>query len=94
MVWRSIREHGDTKTTKSRRTLALPARCVAALKDHNERQDKPMGDRLVFATSNGTAAADAVPHREITDEARGLGRRFVEAALSRNDKVAATPATP
>jgi integrase len=27
-VWRSVREGGDTKTRKSRRTLALPARCV------------------------------------------------------------------
>jgi integrase len=33
-VWRSVRSGGDTKTKKSRRTLALPARCVEALKDH------------------------------------------------------------
>jgi integrase len=30
-VWRSVRTHGDTKTRRSRRTLALPARCVEAL---------------------------------------------------------------
>jgi integrase len=54
MVWRSVREGGDTKTRKSRRTLALPARCVSALKEHHERQHAPAGDRLVFATSNGT----------------------------------------
>jgi integrase len=30
-LWRSVRAHGDTKTTKSRRTLELPARCVEAL---------------------------------------------------------------
>jgi integrase len=30
-VWRSVRRGGDTKTRKSRRTLALPARCVEAL---------------------------------------------------------------
>jgi integrase len=29
-VWRSVREDGDTKTRKSRRTLALPGRCVDA----------------------------------------------------------------
>jgi hypothetical protein len=29
-----VREHGDTKTTKSRRTLELPARCVEALTKH------------------------------------------------------------
>jgi hypothetical protein len=27
-VWRSQRHGGDTKTAKSRRTLALPQRCV------------------------------------------------------------------
>ena len=31
-VWRSVREGGDTKTRKSRRTLALPQRCVDALR--------------------------------------------------------------
>ena len=30
-VWRSVRSHGDTKTDKSRRTLALPAAAVQAL---------------------------------------------------------------
>jgi hypothetical protein len=28
-VWHSVRDGGDTKTRKSRRTLALPQRCVA-----------------------------------------------------------------
>lgn len=37
-VWRSIREGGDTKTKKSRRTLALPIRCVVALRLHRLRQ--------------------------------------------------------
>ena len=42
-VWRSDRYGGDTKTEKSRRTLALPQRCVEALRQHRELQD---GDRL------------------------------------------------
>ena len=33
-VWRSERYGGDTKTEKSRRTLALPQRCVEALRQH------------------------------------------------------------
>jgi len=37
-VWRSVREGGDTKTPKSRRTLALPARCVDALRRLREHQ--------------------------------------------------------
>ena len=33
-VWRSERYGGDAKTDKSRRTLALPQRCVEALRQH------------------------------------------------------------
>ncbi|WP_019874379.1 site-specific integrase [Sporichthya polymorpha] len=38
MVWRSARAGGDTKTRKSRRTLALPRRCVVALTEHRRAQ--------------------------------------------------------
>lgn len=31
-VWRSVRQKGDTKTVKSRRSLKLPRRCVDALR--------------------------------------------------------------
>ena len=31
-VWRSVRAGGDTKTRRSRRTIALPDRCVEALR--------------------------------------------------------------
>ena len=31
-VWRSVRAHGDTKTERSRRTLALPAAAAQALR--------------------------------------------------------------
>ncbi|MGZ3147299.1 site-specific integrase [Lentzea chajnantorensis] len=61
-VWRSVREGGDTKTRKSRRTLAMPTRCVEALKTHRTYQDarrKLAGARwqehdLVFASKVGT----------------------------------------
>ncbi|MEV7009520.1 tyrosine-type recombinase/integrase [Streptosporangium sp. NPDC051022] len=39
-MWRSVRAGGDTKTRKSRRTLALPKRCVDALKAHWEEQQR------------------------------------------------------
>src|SRR5256885_13103534 len=39
-VWRSVRDGGDTKTKKSRRTLALPLRGVVALRSHREAQDQ------------------------------------------------------
>jgi integrase len=62
-VWHSVRDHGDTKTKKSRRTLALPQRGVTALQDYRRRQDhirERAGSRwqdhdLVFTTSTGTA---------------------------------------
>ncbi|MFE1232715.1 tyrosine recombinase XerC [Streptomyces sp. NPDC058745] len=61
-VWRSVRSTGDTKTKKSRRTLALPARCVDALWQQFEEQgwDRlAAGDQwtekgLVFSSATGT----------------------------------------
>lgn len=61
-VWRSVRKGGDTKTRRSRRTLALPAPVVAVLAAHRAKQDKlrekagkHWHDKgLVFATRFGT----------------------------------------
>jgi integrase len=63
-VWRSVRAGGDTKTKRSRRTLALPQRCVDALCEHWARQDQirqAAGSRwqdngLVFPSQIGTRA--------------------------------------
>jgi integrase len=62
MVWRSVRAGEDTKTKRSRRTLALPQRCVDALRDHRIRQvalRQQAGSRwqdndLVFPSRVGT----------------------------------------
>lgn len=54
-VWRSVRAGGDTKTKKSRRTLALPRRCVVALERHRDtRTPTERKSRLVFASGAGT----------------------------------------
>ena len=61
-VWRSVRTDGDTKTRRSRRTLALSATCVEALSDHRRMQflhPRPIsqgrvGSRLVFCTGTGS----------------------------------------
>src|SRR5262249_51964789 len=37
-VWRSVRAHEDVKTSKSRRSLALPTMAVEALTEHQQRQ--------------------------------------------------------
>jgi integrase len=62
MVWRSVRAGGETKTRQSRRTLALPARCMEALlfhRDYQDRQKEAAGRKwhdhgLVFASTVGT----------------------------------------
>ena len=61
-VWRSVRAGGDTKTRRSRRTIALPARCVEALLDHWVDQgwdryaadEKWQENNLVFHSTVGT----------------------------------------
>jgi integrase len=61
-VWRSVRSSGDTKTRKSRRTIALPARCVDALWKQFEDQgwdrlaagDDWTETGLVFSSAVGT----------------------------------------
>ncbi|HVV70564.1 MAG TPA: site-specific integrase [Verrucomicrobiae bacterium] len=61
-VWRSVRASGDTKTKRSRRTLAMPMRCVVALRLHRIRQAtaRERAGRdwrehgLVFASGVGT----------------------------------------
>ena len=61
-VWRSVRSGGDTKTRKSRRTLALPSRAVDALRRQRVEQAElrlQMGERwtdngLVFPSKAGT----------------------------------------
>jgi integrase len=71
-VWRSVRAHGDTKTERSRRTLALPHMAIDALQAHQQRQDQDRhtaGERwddqdLVFATRTGAALDAANVRRE------------------------------
>jgi integrase len=62
VLWRSVREGGDTKTQLSRRTLELPDECVVALRAHRLWQTQsrmrsaarwPDND-LVFTTQRGT----------------------------------------
>ncbi|MEV4677930.1 site-specific integrase [Actinomadura sp. NPDC049382] len=56
-VWRSVRRGGDTKTSKSRRTLKLPRRCVVALAAlwDNQAAARAIGKGagLVFPDENG-----------------------------------------
>jgi len=65
-VWRSVRVHGETKTERSRRTLAIPRLAVEALRALRENQaheravaeERWQDTALVFTTHLG-AALDA-----------------------------------
>jgi integrase len=60
-VWRSVRRHGDTKTRKSRRTIALAQQVDEVLKEHRrwqKQERKSQGKEwdpcgLVFTTRSG-----------------------------------------
>ena len=74
-VWRSERHGGDTKTEKSRRTLALPQRCVDALREHMKRQERErlragelwQEHGLVFSSRIGTPLSANNVIRACTD---------------------------
>lgn len=88
-VWRSVREGGDTKTPKSRRSLGVPQRAVRALERQRSRQghqrqragEKWAETGLVFTTRYGTA----LHHRNV---ARAFRRIVAKAGL---DAAAWTP---
>ena len=71
-IWRSVRGNGDTKTERSRRTLALPAAAVHALRawtgSQTDERRASGGDwhdtGLVFTTHHG-AALDAANVRKM-----------------------------
>jgi integrase len=81
-VWRSVRAGGDTKTKKSRRTLALPQRCVDVLREHHTRQDQirqAAGSRwkengLVFPSRVGTPADASHVRRSFRKVVAAAGR--------------------
>jgi len=86
-VWRAERHGGDTKTEKSRRTLALPQRCVEALRQHHALQAKDrlrageiwQDHGLVFASRIGTplTANNVIRAFRIVTKKAGLGEDWV-----------------
>jgi hypothetical protein len=60
-VWRSVREDRGTKTRKSRRTLALPARCVDALRKQRALQ---AAERLAPVSAGETPGSCSPPASE------------------------------
>jgi integrase len=86
-VWRAERHGGDTKTEKSRRTLALPQRCVEALRQHHTLQARDrlrageiwQDHGLVFASRIGTplTANNVIRAFRIITKKAGLGEDWV-----------------
>ena len=78
-VWRSVRAGGDTKTRKSRRTLALPKRCVQALQLHQTRQaeERQAAGKawkehgLVFSSKVGTPLDPSHVRRDFRNAIKG-----------------------
>ncbi len=90
-VWRADRAGDDTKTPKSRRTLALPRRCVEALREHRVRQAEDrlaagplwQDHNLVFASTVGTPLDDHNVRRQfrVITDAAGLATTWVPREL-------------
>jgi integrase len=90
-VWRSVRAHGDTKTQRSKRTLALPAFLADALREHRTRQAaerQRAGPRwkehdLVFASTVGTPRSAGNVRRDFQAicEKAGLGKAWTPREL-------------
>jgi integrase len=81
-VWRSVRTRGETKTRKSRRTIALPARCVEVLSELRRQQVRRPGgvgsSGLVFSTAAGNpmdAANVRRAFRSAIKRAKGITAR-------------------
>jgi integrase len=90
-VWRSVRSHGDTKTERSKRTLALPEFAADALREHRARQAAERlraGPRwkdhgLVFASTTGTPRSAGNVRRDFQAicENAGLGQGWTPREL-------------
>ena len=82
-MWRSVRQGGDTKTAKSRRTLKLPRIVIQALREHRKRQAEDrlaagalwQDHGLVFTSAVGTPLDASNVRREFRKitQAAGLG---------------------
>lgn len=57
-LWRAVRAHGDTKTTKSRRTLELPSRCIDVRHANTRVTELVYRKELRPVLTRGAAAMD------------------------------------
>jgi len=81
-VWRSVRSRGDTKTSKSRRTLGLPELAVTALRALHEQMTPEPGE-LVFCTAGGEPldAANVRRSFRVVCKTAGIGPQWTPREL-------------
>ena len=81
-VWRSVRSRGDTKTSKSRRTLGLPNLAVTALRALHEQMTPEPGE-LVFCTAGGEPldAANVRRSFRVVCKTAGIGPQWTPREL-------------
>lgn len=80
-VWRSVRKHGETKTRKSRRTVALPRQVVEVLEEHMrwQKQERASSGKewsrtgRVFTTRSGEPLDAANVRRDFKAIVRKAG---------------------
>jgi len=90
-VWRSVCAYGNTKTERSKRTLAMPGFVADALREHRTRQAAERlragaqwkENGLVFASTTGTARSAGNVRREFQGicEKAGLGKDWTPREL-------------
>ena len=96
-VWRSVRQGGDTKTAKSRRTLALPQTAVQALREHRKRQAE---DRLAAGAlwqDHGLVFASASEHswmQQTSDASSARSPKRPGSAQAGHHGTCVTPSSP
>jgi hypothetical protein len=81
-VWRPVRQGGDTKTARSRRTLALPQTATQALREHRRRQAEDrlaagalrQDHGLVFTSTIGTPLDASNVRREFQKITQAAGQ--------------------
>lgn len=95
-VWRSVRRNGETKTRKSRRTIALPGLCIEALRRERALQaaeqlaagDDWVETGLVFTTRSGTALDAANVRRDFRRALRVVNAEYAKRQQAENEPVA------
>jgi integrase len=74
-VWRSVRVTGDTKTRLSRRTLAMPKRCLDVLAQQREAQASARQVRRGRTGTSSSAREQAVSWRLAMSGGRSASSR-------------------